>query len=103
MTAIVVIFLVLAFVVVVCKILIADARRSKKIAQSEHVAEVSHTKDLAEYDDPYGISMDNYYDIDNEPDLYDDYDDGDDDRYLAAREEEQAAYDDFIASMDMND
>ncbi len=143
MTAIVVIILVLAFVVVVCKILIADARRSKKIAQSEHVAEVRHTKkqkkpnnvakkkanrhhatailsgaalahhvvhhrhadtkDLAEYDDPYGLSMDNYYDIDNEPDLYDDYDDGDDDRYLAAREEEQAAYDDFIASMDMKD
>lgn len=62
------------------------------------------TRDIADdFRDPYDA------DLDDMEDLFDldienvSYDDSDYDSYRAAYEEEQAAYDDFIASMDMAD
>ena len=61
-------------------------------------------RDIADdFRDPYDVDiddMDDLYDLDIENDSYDD---SDYDSYRAAYEEEQAAYDDFIASLDMDD
>lgn len=150
MTLIIGIILVVAFVVIVFKILITDGKPSRRPAIKEHPKQdksvpvardkqgghsstTGNTKtqksnvvgdtaavlagaalahkmmkhhndtrvDTDDYQDTYDADLDDLYDMGIDDATYDN---SDYDSYRAAAyEEEQAAYDDFIASMDMDD
>ena len=154
MTIIIGIILVVAFVVIVFKILITDGKPSRRPAIKEHLeqdkpvpvtrdkqgghnsttgktktkksnvvgdtaavlagAALAHKMMKHHNHNDTRVDTDDYQDtydadLDELDDLYDmgiddvTYDNSDYDSYREAYEEEQAAYDDFIASMDMDD